>query len=305
MPDKFCIVSIDGGGLKGLVAIKVLQMIEKISGASVLEQFNLLAGTSTGGLIVCALASARAQDGAAFNLGKIEEMYMEVGQELFRQGGLSYSARDVQKLHDLLLATFGTNKLSDTRKPVFVPTFDSGRKKLVVFKTRSALSNPDKDALLTDVCRATTAIPPVFPPYVMQYHGRQMRCFDAGPYLKNPALSALAELWKHKSWYASQNLTEENVTLLSVSTGSYRQNAAHWSTDIGEILHSQEMDMAYIESQDLNIDFHKINYMRVDMNLGGSAFSLMEILKWLGQIQSLESDIGFNTAVRNLLVNQR
>src|SRR5687767_7906369 len=96
MARKVRVLSVDGGGLKGLIAIKILQAVERYTSAGVAGQFDLLAGTSTGGLIVCALATAAADDGAAYNLSQIENMYLEVGQEIFRQGGLSYVEQDVK-----------------------------------------------------------------------------------------------------------------------------------------------------------------------------------------------------------------
>ncbi len=301
MAGKFRILSIDGGGLKGLIAIKILQAIERLTGRPIKDQFDLFAGTSTGGLIVCALASSSSGKEEEYNLDHIETMYLEVGQELFRQGGLSYSEEDVMTFDRLLERTFDGYMLSQTLSPVFVPTYDLTNQKVVVFKTRSAKNDPSKDVPLHHVCRATTAIPPVFPVYIMQYHQRELRCADAGPYLKNPAVSALAELWKHKAYYASPDLREEDIVLLSVSTGSYRAMGAEWSANIGDVLNSQEMDMEYIRSQKLEIDFSKINYLRVDMNLGGSPFSLAQILQWIKRIQDLSGDAEFEKAVMKLL----
>ena len=301
MTGKFRILSIDGGGLKGLIAIKILQAIERLTGKAVKDQFDLFAGTSTGGLIVSALACARSEEEEEYNLDHIETMYLEVGQELFRQGGLSYSEEDVKTFDGLLERTFDGYMLSQTLSPVFVPTYDVANKKVVIFKTRSAKNEPSKNVTLHQVCRATTAIPPVFPVYIMQYHNRELRAADAGPYLKNPAVSALAEVWKHKAYYASPDLKEEDVVLLSVSTGNYRTQGAEWTTDIRSVLSAQEMDMEYIRSQNLKIDFAKVNYLRVDMNLGGSPFSLAQILHWIKKIQDLSGNRAFEQAVIRLL----
>lgn len=301
MAKKFRILSIDGGGLKGLVAIKILQAIERFSGKDIKDQFQLMAGTSTGGLIVSALAAARSGREEDYNLEHIETMYLEVGQELFRQGGLSYSEKEVIRFDEVLQKTFNGLRLSQTLKPVFVPAYDVVNSRIVVFKTRSAIQHPDRDAPLHEVCRATTAIPPVFPVYEMSFGNKPHRFADAGPYLRNPAISALAELWKHRSFYGCEECEEKDIVLLSVSTGSYRQKGADWSTDIREVLHSQEMDMAYIESQNLKIDYEKVNYLRIDMNLSGSPFSLAQILHWIKRIQDLSQDVRFEKAVMKLL----
>ena len=229
---------------------------------------------------------------------------MEVGQEVFHQGGLSYGSAAVKKFDKLLTGTFGKQRHSQTLRPVLIPTYDVDLRKLVVFKTRSALSDNSKDPMLVQVCRATTAIEPVFPQYTMTYHGRKMRCVDAGYHLKNPALSALAEVWKHKDYYAGPGLREEDIVLVSISTGSYHNRAADWSTDIGEVLHSQKMDMKYIVSQKLDIDFERVRFLRVDMNLGGSSFSMMQLLKWLARIEALSQDKQFRKTTYDLLVQK-
>jgi uncharacterized protein len=299
--DKFYIISIDGGGLKGLIAIKILQVIEEFMESDIASMFDLMAGTSTGGLIVSALTAGGKKKEAAYRLHDIEELYLSVGQDVFKSGGLSLTSKESQKLDKLLHETFGERKLSQTKKPVLIPTYDVEKRKIIVFKSRSALQNKLKDATLVDVCRATSAIPPVFPTYEMQYNGRKLRCEDAGYHLKNPSLSALAEVWKHREYYHSRDLREKDIVLLSVSTGSYTGSSRDWSTNINDILHSQSMDRKYIREQSLRIEFEEVNYLRVDLNLGGSSFSLMQVLQWLSRIESLKDDKDFKRDVQGLL----
>jgi len=301
MPQKFNVLSIDGGGLKGLIAIKILQVIETITGAPTGDQFDLLAGTSTGGLISCALSATSDSLVSLYNLEDIERLYLQVAQDIFNQGGSVYGGEEAGKLEQLLRKTFGSQRLSAVSKPVFIPTFDLNKKKLVVFKTRTAKKDISRDVSLVQVCRATSAISPVFPPYTMLYHGRSMRCEDAGTHLKNPALCALAEVWKHREYYG-RDLKEKDIVMLSVSTGSYRKEGADWSTDIRQVMNSQRMDMDYIRSEKLDIDFEKVNYLRVDMNLDGSSFSLEQLLTWLSRIRSLSQNQKFRTDIYKLLV---
>src|SRR5213595_286236 len=136
MRQKFRILSIDGGGLKGLIAIKILQVIETITGAPTGEQFDLLAGTSTGGLICSALSATTGSKAAAYNLDHIEALYLRVGQDLYLSDGLSYTDEEAEKLDRVLVETFGQQRLSGVHKPVFIPTFDIDKEQLVVFKTR-------------------------------------------------------------------------------------------------------------------------------------------------------------------------
>jgi uncharacterized protein len=303
MPPKFSILSIDGGGLKGLIAIKLLREVELILGKPVISFFDLLAGTSTGGLIAAALAVKDAENRPLYDLEHVENIYTEVGMQVFMQGGLSLTGTEVKKLSRILKDTFGQAMLSDTLKPVFIPTYDVDAGKIIVFKTRSALKNEAKDVELVDVCRATSAIPPVFPAHLIKYDGRRVRCEDAGYHLKNPAISALAEVIKHKEYYAGAGLLEEDIALLSVSTGSQRGGGADWSTDIREVTSRQGSDMRYVRSQQLHIEFEKVRYLRIDLDLGHGAFSLNRLIEWMSRIRKIGADPEFLRNVNTILLD--
>jgi hypothetical protein len=220
------------------------------------------------------------------------------------QNGLHYDGREVEKMEKVLADTFGNERLSSTRKPVYIPTWDQDGRKLISFRTRVARRDFSRDVPLTQVCRATTAIEPVFPAYSMLYHGRTMRCIDAGHHLKNPALCALAEVWNHRDHYGS-DITEKDLVLLSVSTGTFRTGGADWSTDINTIMGSQRIDMEYIRRKKIDIDFSKVGFMRVDLNLEGPSFSLEKLLAWLARIESLARNKKFIGDVYELLVGGR
>jgi uncharacterized protein len=293
---RFYILSIDGGGLKGLIAIRILRLIQELTGENIFRKFDFLAGTSTGGLIVAALVTGDKHKKNIYDLAHIESLYMEVGQNVFKQGGLALNGRELEKFGELLKDTFGNTRLSETIKPVFIPTYDVCEGRIIGFKTRSALQNKLKDLPLTDVCRATSAIPPVFPDCVLRYNRRLVHCLDAGAHLKNPAIAALAEVMKHKNYYGVRS--EKEIALLSISTGSHNGLHNDWSRDINTVLNTQSSDMEYIAKQRLSIDYKSVDFLRVDLNLGGSAFSLAHLLEWMEKINSLEGDREFTNTVR-------
>jgi uncharacterized protein len=300
--NKFYILSVDGGGLKGLIAIKILEAISNIIKKPLVEQFDLLAGTSTGGLIVSAL-TVQENNIPSYDLAYIEELYLQVGESVLLKGSYSLTEIESEDFDKLLRSTFRHVLLSQTLKPVFVPTYDLTNRRLIVFKTRAALENKLKDLELLDVCRATSAIPPVFEPYSLMYDGKKIRCIDAGiNYLKNPALAALAEVWKHKDYYHSEALREEDITLISISTGNFSSGTQHWSTNINEILSGQVVDRQYIREQDLQIDYDKINFLRVDLNLGTAGFSVLQLVDWLNKITELSENKEFKKVIEALLL---
>jgi patatin-like phospholipase/acyl hydrolase len=301
--EKFYILSIDGGGLKGLIAIKILCAISDIINDSLTNRFDLFAGTSTGGLIVSALTAQRG-NAPLYDLSYIEELYLQIGESVLLKGVYNLTESETEKFDKLLRSTFTHLKLSETYKPVFVPAYDITNKRIIVFKTRAALQNPVKDLELVDVCHATSAIPPVFSPYPLRYNGEKINCIDAGiQHLKNPALAALAEVWKHRDYYrTSGTLQEKDIVLLSVSTGSFLNGNRHWSSNINDILSDQVADMKYIKDQNLKIEFEKINFLRVDLNLGTAGFSVLQLVDWMNQISELTNDREFKEAVSSLLL---
>jgi patatin-like phospholipase/acyl hydrolase len=301
MAPKFRILSIDGGGLKGLIAIKMLRELEQMLGGSIVASTDLLAGTSTGGLIAAALSVRDGQMRPRYDLGYIENIYMEVGMEVFGQGRFSLSGKEITNLRKILGDTFGDLTLTDVLRPLFVPAYDATHDRIIVFKTRSALADVSKNIPLVDVCLATSAIPPVFPPHTVKYEGKMIACEDAGFHLKNPSVSCLAEVFKHRHYYHAEGLKEEHVALLSVSTGSHRGGGKDWDTDITNVLSRNGSDMRYVRSQKLRIDFEKVRYLRLDLDLGHGGFSIAKIAGWMDRIRRLGEDRAFADTVRRVL----
>jgi patatin-like phospholipase/acyl hydrolase len=301
MGKKLYILSIDGGGLKGLIAIRILKIIEEITGNKITETFDLIGGTSTGGLIAAALTVKDQNDQPKLNLEQIESMYLDAGQAVFKNDSFQLSGQETDHLNDLLHQTFEDKRIAETLLPIFVPTFDLNEKRIIVFKTRSALQEPGKNIKLFDVCRATSALPPVFPTYKLEYHGRQLECVDSAHHLRNPAIAVLAEAWKHKSYYLHPELKEEDIVLLSVSTGNFSRTGKNWSTNIQQILPEQNIATRYIQEQNMKIDMKKINYMRVDLSLGSPIFNLMKFAEITERLNLLSKDAQFSDEIRKLL----
>jgi hypothetical protein len=301
MNPKLYILSIDGGGLKGLIAIRILKIIEKITGKSITQQFNLLGGTSTGGLIVSALTVKDRHKKPLYDLDHVESMYLEAGQTVLQQGGFNFTGSETEHLNHLLDKTFGDIKIADTLLPVFIPTYDLNENRIIIFKTRSARQDDSKNIRLFDVCRATSAIPPVFPTYPVKYHHRELRCVDGGYYMRNPAMAVLAEAWKHRAYYAHAELREEDIVLLSVSTGNFKRTKKDWSSNIHESMSDHSIARNYIKEQGLKINLDRINYMRVDLNLGSGSFDLMKLIAIGERLEALSADQEFHTEITVLL----
>lgn len=297
--NKFYILSVDGGGLKGLIAIKILEIIENITGEKITDSFDLISGTSTGGLIASAMTVKNTGGKTKHDLAYVESMYLEAIQSLMQNG--YGSGKETEKLSDLIKRTVERQKIADTYLPIFVPTYDLNSKRIVVFKTRSAILNESKNVKLFDVCRATSAVPQLFPSYPIRYNQQDLDCVDAGWHIKNPSVAALAEFWKHKRYYSSVDKKEEDVVLLSISTGNFSGSKKNWTTNIHDIIPSQYIATEYIGDQKLDIDLSKINFLRVDLNFSNLGYSFKTLMEIGDKIDALSKNKEFREIVLKLL----
>ncbi len=213
------ILSIDGGGIRGLLPTVILQRLTATPGLeALLSQVDLLAGTSTGGLI--ALAIARGID-----LAEIRRLYEEKAQVIFDDswlddlvdlGKLRGADYDIQGLRRELRRLFGETTLGDLGKPVLITSFDLDNedpepdRRQWKPKLFHNLPGPGTDAGMraADVGLYTCAAPTYFPS-VDGY-------IDGGVYANNPAMCALAQTQDRR--HGTPPRLEE-VRLLSLGTG--------------------------------------------------------------------------------------
>ena len=206
------ILAIDGGGIRGLIPALVLTELERRAGRRVFELFDLIAGTSTGGILACALCAPD-----ALPASELVKLYEEEGPEIFDRSlfqrirsaeGLLDEKYDDAAL-DRALERFLQHKLlSETRPELLVPTYDTALPGPYFFKTTKARETPaDDDFPLSLVARATSAAPTYFEP--VEAGARSL--VDGGVFAANPAMCGLAE--------ALNTVAPRDVVLLSLGTG--------------------------------------------------------------------------------------
>jgi patatin-like phospholipase/acyl hydrolase len=205
------VLAVDGGGIRGLIPALVLAELEERSGRRVFELFDLMAGTSTGGIIASALCAPDPLPAA-----EVAAVYEEEGPRIFDRSiwqriqsaeGLLDEKYDARALDRALERFLADKRLSRTRPDLIVPTYDTMRPGPYFFKTSKAREDPAEDAPLSEVARATSAAPTYFEPVA---RGSQA-LLDGGVFAVNPGMSALAE--------ALREHPGSEVILLSLGTG--------------------------------------------------------------------------------------
>ncbi|MEO1088356.1 MAG: patatin-like phospholipase family protein, partial [Acidobacteriota bacterium] len=81
------ILAIDGGGIRGLIPALVLEAMEEKTGRPVSEIFDLVAGTSTGGILALGLVRPGDGGGPAYSAADLAELYERRGGQIFTSSG--------------------------------------------------------------------------------------------------------------------------------------------------------------------------------------------------------------------------
>ena len=187
---RFQILSLDGGGIKGLFTAAVLAHLEEDFNIRVTEHFDLIVGTSTGGIIALGL-------GAGKSPLEILKFYVEKGSKIFPRSRLSWlkhfycSKYDASPLEEALKDCMGDCLLGDSSKRLVVPTYNLGEDDVYLFKTpHNERLKRDYKVPMWKVAMATTAAPTYFPSFRKLDH---LRLVDGGLWANNPTLVGIAE----------------------------------------------------------------------------------------------------------------
>ena len=165
------ILSIDGGGIRGLIPALILQEIETQTGKPIYKLFDLIVGTSTGGILAIGLT----KPGNVFSAKELVSLYRNQGGEIFTRslwkyassvGGVFDERYNEDSLEEILKERFGETELKATRRDIIITSYDIEKRKPYLFKSSKA-KNPGRNHLLRDVARATSAAPTYFEPLLM------------------------------------------------------------------------------------------------------------------------------------------
>lgn len=186
---RFRILALSGGGFRGLYTAKILADLEEHVGAPLGTRFDLIAGTSIGGIVALALA-------LEIPANEMVKLFERHGEEIFRRRfslfGLLKSTYTQDKLKSLLETEmlFGGKLLGHCVHPVLVPAINYSSGMPVVFKTPHHENfSRDHQYAVTDVALATSAAPAYFPRHTFGSN----QYIDGGLYANAPGLLAVHE----------------------------------------------------------------------------------------------------------------
>lgn len=201
------VLSIDGGGIRGLIPAMVLAEIERRIGKRSAEVFDLVAGTSTGGILALGLTKPGQDGKPEYSASKLIELYEAEGGKIFSipawhriesVGGLAEEKYPSKGIEEVALEYFGDVRLAQAHKEVLVTAYEIEKRGPWFFKRRKAL-DPDEgfNPFMRDVARATSAAPTYFEPLQLKVGSLGNRAFiDGGVHSNNPAMCAYVEARK-------------------------------------------------------------------------------------------------------------
>ena len=186
---RFRILSIDGGGIKGVFPTAFLASLEEtLDGAPVSDFFDLIAGTSTGGIIALAL-------GLGLRAGDILKFYERNGPLIFPQKSLRWlcgpAKYATEPLRTALQEIFDLKLLGHSARRLLIPSFNATTGRIHIFKTaHHPRLQTDFKVSAVDVALATSAAPVFFPPF---RSGQEVTLIDGGIWANNPVGLAVIE----------------------------------------------------------------------------------------------------------------
>ena len=202
---KIKVLSIDGGGIRGIIPCVILAEIERLTGKPASALFDLMAGTSTGGIIACMLNISDPANPAKpkFSADDIGRMYERYGSKIFlkkagiltKVAGFFEESYTQEGLEQVLSEYLGETELTQTRTALLVTAYDIEQRKPFYFLSRLAKLDPENENFrLRDIARSTSAAPTYFEPELVKLDQvKRLALIDGGVFANNPAMLAYTE----------------------------------------------------------------------------------------------------------------
>lgn len=324
---KIKILSIDGGGIRGLIPAKVLAELEqKLNevepGRKLHEHFNLICGTSTGAILAIAIA-------LGIPAAQLVKFYKENALIIFPKWYLKilprkaraivtsiYSNRKLRKKLKEVYATANNGVdpvLGDLKTNVCIPVFNGNDGQINVLKTKHREEYMrDYKLPAYEVALSSASAPVYFPPHTFTFSnkhgsGTNVNMIDGGIFANNPSLIGVLEATDKMGYDFA------NINLLSLGTGKGKhiiksswkpKDIWYWLFPKPKLLDIILDSQSQITEQYLNFlkriagkDEHSFEYLRIQHDLGGDTIELNASDK--KSLQRLES-IGDELAKNNL-----
>ena len=253
---KYKILSIDGGGVRGIIPAMVLAEIERRTGRPIADSFDMIAGTSTGGILALGLTkpSDRHEYQPQYSASDLINLYRIEGKRIFQE---KFPGKTDEWLFNpkhradgrdaVLTQYFGRTPLDAALKEVFITSYDTQLRKPIFFTSNHKAEDCDRNRNFRKICNgftmkqaamATSAAPTFFEPYRIDTAQRDTpggfySLVDGAVYANNPTLLALLEARMTYHREHNEELQCKEILIVSLGTGSmvrpyHYENIKEW-----------------------------------------------------------------------------
>ena len=227
----FKILCIDGGGIKGLYSAQILAKFENIFNCKISDHFDLICGTSTGGIIALGISLGIPMSdicnfyethGPTIFCAKTQKLRLGKYLHYFKQ--ICYRGKYSNKyLKKALISVFGNRTLQESQNLLCIPAYNITMARPRVFKKDYGSYTEDGTKQYVDVALATAAAPTYFPVKEINNH----QYIDGGVWANNPTLVGLTEFIIN---FADKH-SYQGVDILSISSIIKPSNELHKKTE--------------------------------------------------------------------------
>ena len=286
------ILTIDGGGIKGVFPAAFLAELESRLGEPIVDYFDLIAGTSTGGIIALAL-------GLGLTAKEILQLYEKNGRRIFPQTrgfalqGIFRAKYAKAALPEVLNEAFGQRLLGESRTRLLIPSLNLAAERVHIYKTSHHIGIvKDYKVPAVDVALATVAAPTYFPVHLSP---EGVPFIDGSVWARNPMGLAVIEAIGILEW------PRESIRLLSlgctatrieVSWSSWKKHtslgAAFWAARLADVFMTAQSSSAVVTAHVL---LGPKSVFRIDPDMSQHRFTLdgvrhMPLLRQLGETEA-------------------
>lgn len=276
----FKILSIDGGGVRGVIpAVWLAAIFEKLDKKPE-DCFDLVVGTSTGAIIAAALCNG-------INISSSIELYEEFGPRIFPDrllgNGAGWSFWDklfrptyeANNLESALKELFGSPKtMGESKIKLIIPTYDAFMRNIFLIKSYEPTH---ADMPVWEACKASSSAPTYFPAHIYTSSGVQRPLIDGGVFANNPSMLALSEaieILGGESFAALEPTTK--IVLISIGTGSLQRKIevsqalkwgpVQWVRPLIDVLFDGTSELSHVCAKQI---LKPSRYVRMQVDLHG------------------------------------
>jgi patatin-like phospholipase/acyl hydrolase len=204
--NKFKILSINGGGCRGIIPAHILDYVEKRTGKPIWTMFDMVTGTSTGGILTCGITSPY-----NYTMENMVDLYKKEASNIFRKRLIPYvgSTYKLEGLTSTMEKYFKNSLFGQAKTRAIVYGRDTLNRQNLVFKSYSPEWN---ELAVKTIASATAAAPSYFPAVIFNHNNSARVAVDGGLFANNPSLLAIEE--------ANQlGFEDKDIIILNMGTG--------------------------------------------------------------------------------------